>query len=338
MSFQSALPVSPSHPDALCLPAGRLGPRLGGLILGAVVLTLSLAICSSVSSQTPKGARSSSESSAAPTGTQPQTDVPYAKTSDGQSLRMDVFQPQRSADASPRAAVLMIHGGGWAGGDKKDFHPLGKGLAHLGYVAFAVQYRLTSNPKNIWPSQLDDVQLAIRWIRSHAAIYGVDPARIGAIGMSAGGHLAACLGTLDTRDPINAPYGDHSSRVQCVVNVCGPVILTEDLSTKVRQGAAVNNLVKNLLGGTAAERADAARQASPLLHVDSKSAPFLILHGRQDDIVPVEHSERLHAALRKADINARLVVFDDEGHNFSKPETQERFIQETITFFQQELD
>ena len=97
-----------------------------------------------------------------------------------------------------RPGVLMVHGGGWIGGDKAQYQKFGEKLAEKGYVAFSINYRLL--PYFPHPAQIDDTQRAMRWIRAHAADYHLDPKRIGALGDSAGGHLVSLLGTTDTRD------------------------------------------------------------------------------------------------------------------------------------------
>ena len=116
--------------------------------------------------------------------------------------KMDVYLP--AGFAGPRPAVELIHGGGWQGGDKGFYAPLGRALAARGFVAFSVNYRLT--PAARYPAQADDVQRAARWVRARAGEYHLDPARLGALGDSAGGHLALILGTRDTRTTPTRPW------------------------------------------------------------------------------------------------------------------------------------
>ncbi|MDD5198863.1 MAG: alpha/beta hydrolase [Terrimicrobiaceae bacterium] len=232
--------------------------------------------------------------------------------------------------------MILVHGGGWSGGDKRDFHDVAAGLARQGYVTFSINYRLATETANRWPAQLDDAQRAVRWVRANTSRYGVDPQRLGAIGGSAGGHLVTCLGTSDTRDNTDAPLAAYSSRVACVVDLFGPTDLTEDLVPKVRNGAAANDIVRRLLGGTAADLPAVARDASPLFRVDATSAPFLIFHGRSDDLVPLDNAERLDAALRKAGVESRLIIYDG-GHGFTNNEIVGRFLSETTAFFKKHL-
>src|SRR4051794_12416390 len=127
-------------------------------------------------------------------------DIVYG-TIDGEDLELDVRLPPSRAE--PRPAVILIHGGGLvqSGPTRIAHNHAAEALAAAGYVSFNIDYRLFQDDgTNPWPAQLDDVQRAVRWVRANAALYGVDPARIGAFGVSSGGQLAAFLGTRETRD------------------------------------------------------------------------------------------------------------------------------------------
>src|SRR5262245_48229890 len=102
----------------------------------------------------------------------------------GKPLQLDVFLPALP-EGQARPAVVLVHGGGWIYGDKKGMRRTAELTATAGFVTFNINYRLASGPNTTWPAQLDDVQRAVRWVRAHAARYGVDPDRLGAIGESA---------------------------------------------------------------------------------------------------------------------------------------------------------
>src|SRR5262245_56514285 len=133
--------------------------------------------------------------------------VAYSRVAD-EPLLLDVYRPP--VRATPRPAVVCVHGGGMWTGARPHTPAPAQQLPRAGYVAFAVDYRLVEAAagRHRWPAQLDDVQ--------HAARYGVDPGRVGAYGWSAGGQLAALLGTRDTRDATPA-LAAYPSRVACVV-------------------------------------------------------------------------------------------------------------------------
>ena len=226
----------------------------------------------------------------------------------GESLLLDVYRSL--PHANPRPAVVLVHGGGmWTGSRAHMAHPA-RQLAQAGYVAFSVDYRLVdaATGGHRWPAQLDDVQRAVRWVRAHAADYGIDPMRVGAYGWSAGGQLAALLGTRDTRDA-TAPLASYSSRVACVVDLAGDV----DLAAYT-EPPALHEVVA-LLGGTPPEVPEPYRDASPLSWIDGRTVPFLVVHGAQDDVVPIEQSRRLVAALRAAGAEVQYVELAGTGHN-----------------------
>ena len=134
-------------------------------------------------------------------------DVVYSKVGDTE-LKMDLYYPSETAPKT-NAAVIVIHGGAWISGDRKQMALLAQYFASRGLFAASVQYRLA--PKAVWPAMLDDVQTGVRFLRANATKYGFDPNRIGATGASAGGRLSLLLGTCDTRDS-QGQYADQSSR------------------------------------------------------------------------------------------------------------------------------
>jgi acetyl esterase/lipase len=223
-------------------------------------------------------------------------------------LLLDLYRPPRRETTRP--AVILIHGGGmWTGG-RADMAQPARQLARAGYVAFSIDYRLVDAGAghHRWPAQLDDVQLAVRWVRAHASAYGIDPELIGAYSWSAGGQLAALLGMRDTRDP-TAPLPHLSSRVACVVDLAGDV----DLAAYTHPPAL--HEVIALLGGTWQEVPDRYRDVSPLSWIDRDTVPFLVIHGDHDDVVPLAQSQRLVAALRAAGVEARYVEVAGAGHD-----------------------
>lgn len=186
----------------------------------------------------------------APTAVQQTLDVVYGEV-EGTPLLLDVFQP--SARETPRPAVIIIHGGGFVGGDRTIGWEAATHMAEAGYIAFSIGYRLFDQVggSNPWPAQLDDAQRAVRWVRANAATYGVDPERIGAYGHSSGGTLAAMLGVRETRDDSDAELAGISSRVTCVVTLAG----SSDLSIPPPAVMATfeEQLNAGLFGGTPAE-------------------------------------------------------------------------------------
>ena len=259
-------------------------------------------------------------------------DVTYGEA-DGKPLQLDIYRP--TAPGPSRPGVLLIHGGGWLEGDKSTQRGAALGLTQSGYVAIAVGYRLAKDDASRYPAQADDVRRAVRWVRAHADEVGVDPARLGVLGYSAGGHLAAVLGTTDPKGTGSDPLKGYSSRVNCVVDCSGPSDFTDESSPPL--SPATSWMVLNLFGKAHAEAPDAYRDASPVAHVDANSAPTLIIHGTADDIVPVDQSRRLRDALTRAGVEVKLVELEGQGHVFQGPEAGDRMIRETVAFLDRHL-
>jgi acetyl esterase/lipase len=226
-----------------------------------------------------------------------------------------------------RPAVVMIHGGYWTLGDKGANEPLCKGAADQGIVAVTINYRLANTSEhNRWPAQLVDAQLAVRWLRSHAAEYGVNPARICALGDSAGAHLAVFLAVLDHTEP-----GDYSglipnvsSSVACAVDNFGPVDLSADTYWPPD---------KQLFGIDNRDQAkDQERTASPIFLVGPKTSPIVIAHGRDDKAVNIDQSMQFADRLKSQHVPVRMIVLNG-GHEFAGLSNQE-----IVGVFQQELD
>ena len=147
----------------------------------------------------------------------------------------------------------------------------------------------------------------IRWLRANAAQYHLDPGQIGVWGQSSGGHLVAMLGVT----------GDKDSRVQAVCDWSGSHDLVALFDLKVSGGNGKSTFpIIDLLGGQGVATKEKAGQASPITHVNRDAAPFLIMHGDRDPLIPIQQSELLDAALRKAGVECKFVVMHGAGHGF----------------------
>ena len=231
-------------------------------------------------------------------------DVTYGNAS-GVSLKMDIYYPRKASGPAPVA--VYVHGGAWTTGDKSwvtgalDINE----LLDRGYMICAIDYRLA--PRYKFPAQIEDVKCAIRFLRANASTYGLDPARIGAWGDSAGGHLAALLGLADSRAGLEGSggYADQSSRVQAVVDMYGPTDLTALTGEP--------ELLEPVFGASGLQ-SEMLSRASPVTYVSGDAPPFLIIHGEMDDIVPPAQSALLYDRLVSAGVPARLVMVNSCGH------------------------
>lgn len=263
----------------------------------------------------------------------PQSDAPSVTVEEnvtygsvnGSELGLDVYQPAGNRSET-HPAVLLIHGGGWTSFDKSTMHGMGQFLARSGFVAFSVDYRLFQGKENRWPAQLDDVQRAVRWVRANSAKYGVNAERIGAFGHSAGGQLAALLGMEETRDNSDPALAKYSSRVQAVVDVSGPSDFTTDHDP---DGDA---FLSTFLGAGYSQRPEVWREASPAFHVSKADAPFLLVHGTEDQNVPISQAQELCKKLQAAGVPVSLIKVKDV-HTFHTPEARRQLAIETLAFF-----
>jgi acetyl esterase/lipase len=254
--------------------------------------------------------------------------VVYA-TVNGTELHLDVYEPAERG-AALRSAIVLIHGGGWIGADKGTMRGMGHFLARHGFVAFAIDYRLFHGKDNLWPAQLDDVQRAVRWVRANASKYGVSPEKMGAFGHSAGAQLAALLGMEDTRDNSDAALAKYSSKVQAVVDVSGPTDFTKD------HDAESMAFMTAFLGTDYEKHPEVWREASPAFRVSKDDAAFLIVHGTQDQSVPIEQSQELYEKLQAAGVQASFIKVNDV-HTFQTAEAKRELVFETLAFFSRNL-
>ncbi|MFB6152182.1 MAG: alpha/beta hydrolase fold domain-containing protein [Haloarculaceae archaeon] len=237
------------------------------------------------------------------------SDLQYAERESG-ALALDLYVPNRES-AAP--LVVSIHGGGWQSGDRTHTGDTLR-LVDRGYAIASVSYRLTDAAT--FPAQVRDCRAAVRWLRAHAGEYGLDSDRVAAWGWSAGAHLAALLGTAPGAD-FGGPdvHPDESHRVDAVVDFFGPTdLLAMGDQESDLDHAAADSPEGKLVGGPVPERADRARRASPLTHVDGTEPPFLVVHGSADRVVPREQSDLLVSALADADVPVTYHVVAGGGH------------------------
>ncbi len=231
--------------------------------------------------------------------------------------KLDLFLPEEPVSEKPLPVVVFIHGGGWQNGDKNGGGPRLAELLKSGrYAGASVGYRLSDEAQ--WPAQIHDCKAAIRWIRAHAKEYGLDPDRIAVWGTSAGGHLVAMLGTSHGVEALEGAIGPHagvSSEVQAVVDFYGPTeMLTMGAHDSTIDHDAPNSPESKLLGGPVQEVPEVARSASPIEHVTEDDAPFLIVHGDGDKVVPYAQSVDFEKKLEAAGVSAIFLTVEGGGH------------------------
>lgn len=223
-------------------------------------------------------------------------------------LVMDLYFP--ATNTAPWPVVVNLHGGAWTAGIKSvgTSWLAAPELLRRGYVFASIYYRLA--PHHKFPAPLEDAKCAVRFLRAHAAEYNLDPNRIVAMGSSAGGHLAALLGTTDASAGFDTGGGwtNESSRVQAVVDMFGHA----DLAYAVERKEGVRLLAKAVFG----TRSDTniLRRFSPVSYVTPDDPPMLLIHGEHDSLVPLKQSELMKAELEREGVPAELIVVKHAGH------------------------
>lgn len=245
----------------------------------------------------------------------------------GRTETADLYLPAKRAPR-PAPAVVIIHGGGFIGGDKaapREFN-IGTTLAQHGYVAMSVNYALAAEGKPAWPRNIQDCMTAVRWFRKNADRLQIDATHIGTIGGSAGGHLAALLAVADSKDGLDptGPYAEYSCRVQCAVPMYGAYDFTDrkDLT---------------MIGKTREQAPEAYRAASPIHYLNRNTPPMLVLCGTADSAGTVAQSERFAAALKKSGVEHELVLVENAPHSFHLQPKQRDLRPLVLAFFDRHL-
>ena len=250
-----------------------------------------------------------------------QRDLVYKRVN-GIALTLDLYRPEEVSGLLP--VIVCIHGGHWDAGGKERCPAVT--LVQDGYAVASIDYRLTRTAP--FPAQIEDCKAAVRWLRANASTYHLDPDHIGVWGHSAGGHLAALLGTSGGVRELEGT-GDnmsYSSRVQAVCDVAGPSDLVrlyqEASQSRGDKSGKVMYDVAALVGGSTEKNITTATAASPIHYVSKDDPPFLIIHGENDATIPVTQAESFAAALKAAGVETTLEIANGQGHGAGGPNSQ----------------
>lgn len=247
-----------------------------------------------------------------PGGVTAHPDVTYSTLQGFRPMTLDLYVPAKGKVAKP--LVIYVHGGGWSGGTARnagafaDFPAVLANLASRGYVVASLNYRLSGEAR--FPAAADDVDAAIRWLKGHAADYGIDKTRIALWGGSAGGQLAGLAAT----DCAPASGGKESDCVQAAVIWYGVF----DFSALPGRPAPAGqpDAPNAYLGCRIAECPKVVAAASPIDHVDAKTPPMLLIYGSEDKTVPPDQSRAMAAKLKAAGVRSEAIELPGVDHSF----------------------
>jgi len=253
-------------------------------------------------------------------------DLLYAAV-DNRLLALDLYMPEGHPNPN---LIVWVHGGAWHSGSKED-PPLD--FLKEGYALASVDYRLSVEAP--LPAMVYDIKAAIRWLRGHADEYGYKSEKIVIWGSSAGGHLAALVGTTNGVKELEGNIGHHtdeSSDVQGIIDFFGPTDFLTILQQSTPHGINVRAPALALLMGKPVEQ-DSAKAAleSPVFQVDPSDPPIFIAHGDQDNQVPINQSLELVGAYEKNNLPVQMEVVHGAGHGGNAFHDRE-LIEKILTF------
>ena len=257
------------------------------------------------------------------------------------TLAMDILQPDSD---KPLPLIVFITGGGFMMAPKNNWIHQRMKLAEAGYVVASIEYRHA--PLSKFPAPIEDCKLAIRWLRAHASQYNIDPTRVGVLGNSAGGYLAAFMGVLnDNREFDKGDFLDQSSNILCAADIFGIselMSIGDDYPEEIRKlhdspGITEAMWVKGVPGfsgpdGGVKDFPEESKKASPLYYVSEKTVPMLFMHGDKDVSVSPSQTDKMYQALRAKGIEAERYIVPGAPHG-GPYWVQEPVVKVMIDFF-----
>ncbi len=222
------------------------------------------------------------------------------KTVGNRELKVYLSKPEGWKATDYRPGLVLFHGGGWIGGSPALLQPQAEYFASRGLVCALVQYRVVKNPEEPPTNCIYDAKSAMRWVRSHASELGIDPHRIGAVGGSAGGHLAAFTGIVEGMDD---PKDDLN------------------ISAKPQAMILFNPVYNNGPGQYGYARVgEGFKEFSPAHNITSNAPPAIVFFGTEDKLVSVKTAEEFEASMKRAGVRCETKFYEGKGHAFFNSE------------------
>ncbi len=265
--------------------------------------------------------------------------VVYSNIGD-QPEHLDLYTPTGTPPPGGWPVVLALPGGGWRWVRRSDLGQTVSELAKYGYVVAVADYAYSSGARgsHVWPTNFEDVRQAVRWLKTNATKFGIDPGKVAVWGESSGAHLANLLGTDPDAPLINirgiptggtAP-GQVSAAVQAVIDFYGPT----DLTTLYAESPTDQPFLNTFIGGPPSKYPEQYQDASPITHVSPDSPPFLIYQGLADTAVNPFQSAEFEQALTAAGVPHQSLFIQGVGHGFRlRPTPSQNLLPQILSSF-----
>ena len=254
--------------------------------------------------------------------------------------KADLYLPPQLESGKTYPGIVIIHGGGWSGGDKDSLREqnIGTTLASHGYVCMSMNYLLVDKNTAAFPQNIQDCKRAVRWLRKNAARFQLDAAHIGAIGGSAGGHLTALLAVSGPDTGIDPPEdAEYSCRIQAAVPMYPHMASSWEAWGGKERTDIVHYTTLGMFAKSSIEAPALWDSASPIKQLSPDDPPMLILHGTADKTTPLDQSTRLNEAAKKIGVPSELIIVEGAPHSFLLQPKQRDLRPDVLAFFDKHL-
>lgn len=272
-------------------------------------------------------------SAAEPVDVRVEKDVAYLEPD--RAERADLYLPPTFEPGRKYPGIVIIHGGGWTGGDKGAAREINIGttLAAHGYVCMSINYALAKTGSPTFPQNIQDCKRAVRWLRKNAARFQLDTEHVGAIGGSAGGHLTALLAVTGAEAGLDPKEdAEHSCRIQAAVPMYPHCAASWEGQVPPKPYPSLP-----MFAQAQAVAPALWDSASPIKQLSKDDPPLLILHGTADTTTPLDQSTRFHEAARSTGVESELIIVEGAPHSFHLQPKQRDLRPEVIAFFDKHL-
>lgn len=263
-------------------------------------------------------------------------DLQFSKVD--KQLTLDLFIPNNLSHPTP--CIMVIQGGGFKSQDGQRFRFIAEYIAENDYVAALISYR--GRPDYTYKTTMEDVKTALKYIRQKSSVYSIDPNKIGAMGRSAGGAIAALLAVTGDDSVFNTKRHDTSSKIKAAVAYAGVfdfIARFSDSRQIALQPKIDQKIIDNgeWIGTSFSAKNNHWKNASAIHHVDKNDAPILFVHCKDDQTVPWYQSQAMYEKMKDSGINSEILYFEVGGHGFHL-ENKDIWLSPMILFFKNQFE